>query len=98
MSMTQGIQASASSERIRTGEWFAIGEAPPDSSPVVVSPPGEPRALPARRNVARVVGCVMIAATVVCLVRLATHAPARREILRWTSFGQSDRILPAANR
>jgi hypothetical protein len=97
MSMTQGIQASASSERIRTGEWFAIGEAPPDSSPVVDSPPGEPRALP-RRNVARVAGLVMIAATVVCLVRLATHAPARREILRWTSFGQSDRILPADNR
>jgi hypothetical protein len=95
MPVTEGLQATAFSEGTRTGNWFAIGDVNQD--PPLDLPPA-PTASRARRTFVRVLGFLIIGGTVACLVRLATHAPARRAILRWGLFGQSERILPAGTR
>jgi len=98
MSMTEGIQATAFAEGTRTGDWFAIGEVNQDASLDLAPPSDMPVASRARRIFVRVVGFLIIAGTVACLVRVATYAPARQAILRWGFFGQSERILPSATR
>ncbi|HKQ70837.1 MAG TPA: hypothetical protein VJT73_15930 [Polyangiaceae bacterium] len=80
---------------VRTGEWFAVGDASEHPAPPSIAPgplseaPQPPRA---RRVLVRVVGCLAIAGTLACLVRVATHAPARQAILQWGSFGQGARL------
>jgi hypothetical protein len=44
------------------------------------------------------IGCLLIGGTMACVVRLATHAPARQAILQWGFFGQTERILPSGAR
>jgi hypothetical protein len=95
MPMTEGLQSTVFAEGTRTGDWFAIGEVNQD--PELDLPPA-PTASRARRTVVRILGCLIIGGTVACLVRLATHAPARQAILSWGLFGQSERILPAGRR
>jgi hypothetical protein len=91
--MSDGIEGTAFAEGTRTGDWFAVGEvnAPHSMAP---PPPSEmPRVSSARRAFVRVLGCLLICGTLAVLVRLATHAPARRAILRWGLFGRADRAL-----
>jgi hypothetical protein len=95
MPMTEPLQATAFAEGTRTGDWFAIGDVNQD--PPLDVPPA-PTASRSRRILVRVLGGLIIGGTVACLVRLATHAPARQAILRWGLFGQSERILPAGAR
>jgi hypothetical protein len=97
MSVSQEMQASAFAEGTRTGNWFAMGEVPHDA-PLDLPPSDVRQVSSSRRTIVRVIGFLLIAGTVACVVRLATHAPARQAILRWGFFGQSDRILPAATR
>jgi hypothetical protein len=95
--MSQELQANAFAEGTRTGNWFAMGDVSHEAQ--LDLPPSDVRQVSkVRRTIVRVIGLFLIAATVACVVRLATHAPARRAILRWGFFGQSERILPAATR
>jgi hypothetical protein len=77
----------------RTGEWFAVGDANKHVVPPSIIPPpsipAPPRASKARRVTVRMVGVLAIGATLACLVRVATYAPARQAILRWGSFGKA---------
>ena len=45
-----------------------------------------------------ILAILILAATVACLVRIATYAPARHAIAHWGFFGQSERILPRGHR
>jgi hypothetical protein len=95
--VTEPVQTTAIAEGIRTDEWFAIGEVKHD--PLPDAPLSDvSTASPRRRGFVRVIGCVIIIATIACVARLAAHAPVRKAILRWGSFGQSDRILALRNR
>ena len=96
--MNEGIQTAAFAQGTKTGDWFAIGEV--NHNPSVAPPPplDAPRVSSARRRFVRVVGCLLIGSTLACLVRLATHAPARQAILRWGLFGHSERILQIGTR
>jgi hypothetical protein len=97
MSVTEENQATAFAEGTRTGNWFAMGDVAHD--PLLDVPPSDVRQVPTlRRTIVRVIGCLLIGGTVACVVRLATHPPAREAILRWGFFGQSERILPSATR
>jgi hypothetical protein len=91
--MSEGIQTAAFAEGTKTGDWFAIGDV--NHNPSVAPPPLSTvsRVSPARRTFVRAIGCLLIGGTLACLVRLATHAPARQAILRWGLFGHSERIL-----
>jgi hypothetical protein len=96
MPMTEGMSATAFAEGTRTGDWFAMGDVNQDPS-LELAAADLPRTSRARRTFVRVLGCLIIAGTVACLVRLATHARVRQAILNWGFFGHSDRILPAAH-
>ena len=97
MSVTEEIQATAFAEGTRTGEWFAIGDATQD--PLLhPSSPDVRGGSNMRRNIVRAIGCFLIGGTIACVVRLATHAPARQAILRWGLFGQSERVLSVGHR
>jgi len=97
MSVSEEHQASAFAEGTRTGNWLAMGDVEQD--PWLDLPPSEVRQVSTlRRTTVRVIGCLLIGSTIACVVRLATHPPARRAILRWGFFGQSERVLPAAVR
>src|SRR5262245_40204444 len=97
MSLSQELQASAFAEGIRTGNWFAIGDVPIDSL-LDLSSPDVRQASKLRCKIVRVVGCLLIGGTVACVIRFATHPPARQAILRWGFFGQSECILLSAAR
>ena len=97
MSASEEFQADAFAEGTRTGNWFALGEVAQD--PLLELAASDVRQVSTvRRRVVRVIGCLLIAGTMACVVRLATHAPARQAILRWGFFGQSERIVPSATR
>jgi hypothetical protein len=91
--MSEGIEGALFAEGTRTGDWFAIGEVDVHRSVAPPPPVDVPRVSGARRTFVRVLGSLLILATLAILVRLATHAPARQAILRWGLFGQSERIL-----
>ena len=97
VSVSPELPASAFAEGTRTGNWFAMGDVSHDAQ-LDLPPPDVRRGSSLRRTIVRVIGFLLIAGTVACVVRLATHAPARRAILRWGFFGQSERILPSAPR
>jgi hypothetical protein len=96
--MSDGIEGASFAEGTRTGEWFAIGDSQPAPSVAPPPPVDVPRVSGARRTFVRVLGCLLIGSTLAFVGLLATHAPARRAILRWGLFGQSERILPAKAR
>jgi hypothetical protein len=81
-------------EGIRTGDWFAVGDANQHRVPVSLAPP--PAIAPSskvRRILVRAIGFIAIAGTIFFVARLAMQAPARRAMLSWGLFGQSERIL-----
>jgi hypothetical protein len=97
MSVTEELQATAFAEGTRTGNWFAMGDVAHD--PSLDLPPADVRQVSRlRRTIVRMIGCLLIGGTITCVVRLATHPPARQAILRWGLFGQNERILPSAKR
>jgi hypothetical protein len=83
---------SDSSEGIKTGNWFAVGDLNQHAVPMSLPPPPMPRGSALRRALVRTVGFLVIASTVFCLVRIAMKPSARRAMLRWGSFGHDVRF------
>ena len=97
MSVSEELQARAFAEGTRTGNWFAMGEVAAD--PSMDLPSSDVREVSTlRRTIVRLIGCLLIGGTMACVILLATHPPARKAILRWGFFGQSERILPSVTR
>jgi hypothetical protein len=81
-------------EGIRTGDWFVVGDTNQHRVPASLAPPPAiASSSKVRRTIVRTFGCLAIAGTVFFVARLAMHAPARRALLNWSLFGQSDRLL-----
>jgi hypothetical protein len=97
MAVSEELRANVFEEGTRTGNWFAMGEMARDPS-AELPLRDERQVSTVRRRTVRVIGCLLIGGTLACVVRLATHAPARQAILKWGFFGQSERILPSSTR